>query len=51
MNVADAIKELRQYPMDARVDVLKVSVRLGGATSKLDYSLARNRRLGLEDSQ
>lgn len=48
MKVSEAIAELRNYPLDADIDLLKVTVKIGKRTSKLDYSYARNKRLGME---
>lgn len=48
MKIAEAIAELHNYPLDADVALLKVTVKIGKRTSKLDYSLARNRKLGME---
>ena len=48
MTISEAISELRNYPLDAQVDLLKVTVKIGKRSSKLDYSRARNARLGFD---
>lgn len=46
MTISEAIYELRNYPLDAQVDLLKATVKIGKRSSKLDYGRTRNARLG-----